>query len=229
MEVQEVEIEGYTGLYTVSSDGIVYSWRTGEKIALKSNPKGEGGSLYKMISLHKDGKQVGRYIHRLVAIAFIPNPENKLTVNHIDGNKLNNSVENLEWATLRENAQHAHKTGLCDGYKITQEDRDERTLELIYSQLPRGKYKYYREMVSYEVLSREGVPVKILDIRNPNYLPLSVFWQYLKTMCEDFMSDMTYKELEVKYNLTKSGVSRIRNKNRSLEMWECYDQWIDQQ
>lgn len=51
-------------------------------------------------------------IHRAIAMAFIPNPENKKEVNHIDGNKQNNAIKNLEWASRKENAQHAYRIGL---------------------------------------------------------------------------------------------------------------------
>ena len=59
-----------------------------------------------------DGKQHSGRINRLVALAFIPNPENKPTVNHIDGDKKNNVVTNLEWATLSEQQNHAYRLGL---------------------------------------------------------------------------------------------------------------------
>ena len=58
------------------------------------------------------GKRITRLVHRLVAQAFIPNPKNKPTVNHKDGNKVSNKDTNLEWATVVENNDHAHENGL---------------------------------------------------------------------------------------------------------------------
>lgn len=65
----------------------------------------------------KSGKQSNFYVHRLVAQAFIDNPENKPEVNHIDGDPTNNKVENLEWVTKSENEIHAYATGLKIGQK----------------------------------------------------------------------------------------------------------------
>lgn len=67
---------------------------------------------YAYVAIQVGGKSVKKRVHRLVAEAFIPNPEGKDEVNHIDGNKLNNSVENLEWCTTSENLIHSYKTGL---------------------------------------------------------------------------------------------------------------------
>lgn len=67
---------------------------------------------YMLVDMRKDGKRYLKCVHRLVAEAFIPNPQNKPQVNHIDGNKKNNCVENLEWCTCSENQYHAFKTSL---------------------------------------------------------------------------------------------------------------------
>jgi len=69
---------------------------------------------YQVITLSKNGIRKTYTIHQLVAKAFIPNPENKKTINHKDGNKMNNYVDNLEWATEKENQQHKWKNGLAN-------------------------------------------------------------------------------------------------------------------
>lgn len=74
-------------------------------------------SKYLSVRLSVDGKIFTKTIHRLVAEAFIPNTENNPQVNHKDGNKLNNNVENLEWCTVSENKIHAYKTGLMNKFQ----------------------------------------------------------------------------------------------------------------
>lgn len=68
--------------------------------------------FYLAVELRKYGKRQRPLVHRLVAEAFIPNPDNKPQVNHIDGNRLNNHVSNLEWCTQSENIQHSLRVGL---------------------------------------------------------------------------------------------------------------------
>lgn len=67
---------------------------------------------YHVHRLLVNGKAVNYYAHRLVAMTYIPNPDNKRVVNHIDGNKINNKVDNLEWCSYLENHQHAERFGL---------------------------------------------------------------------------------------------------------------------
>lgn len=93
--------------YAVTRDGRIYSIRAGRFMSLKENPNGYIG-----VNLAKNGKKYRYLVHRLVAMAFIPNPENKKTVNHKDGVKSNNTLSNLEWATYSEQILHAIDTGL---------------------------------------------------------------------------------------------------------------------
>ena len=102
------DIKGYEGIYKISNYGKVFSVPR-DKI-LSPAVCGRG---YLKVMLCRDKKDhKNKMIHRLVAEAFLPNPDGKLTVNHIDGNKLNNAVSNLEWNTYSENLKHAYKNGL---------------------------------------------------------------------------------------------------------------------
>lgn len=117
-------VEGFDGIYSVSnfgrvsskarvqiySDGRVYNHP--ERILKQSTPKTGKRVGYMSTHFYCNGLRTTMSVHRLVAEAFIPNPENKACVNHIDGNKSNNHVSNLEWMTYAENNAHALDTGL---------------------------------------------------------------------------------------------------------------------
>ena len=84
--------------------------KTGEIFTLDGKKVSQYDNGYGYLNIRHNGSYYR--VHRLVATKFIPNPENKSDVNHIDGNKKNNSLDNLEWTTRSENVQHAHKSGL---------------------------------------------------------------------------------------------------------------------
>ena len=95
------------GLITADTDGTIHKrYADGEIRAAKQTNKQNG---YKAVSVRIDGKSHSLVAHRFVAKTYIPNPEDKPQVNHIDGNKGNNRVENLEWVTAQENAIHAYE------------------------------------------------------------------------------------------------------------------------
>jgi len=103
-----INIENHNG-YQVSNLGNIKSLKKGKECIKKSKVTRNG---YLRIRLCQ--KSIKKYysVHRFVALAFIPNPENKRCVNHKDGNKLNNNLNNLEWCTHSENSLHSFKNGL---------------------------------------------------------------------------------------------------------------------
>ena len=116
-------ITGYEGAYEVSSFGQVRSIRL-EKGNARLGCQRKGGIIkpnkaqkYLAVCISKDKVRLTKTVHRLVAIAFIPNPKCKPQVNHIDGNKFNNHVSNLEWATPSENIKHSFALGLSKSPK----------------------------------------------------------------------------------------------------------------
>lgn len=111
-------IEGYENKYLISDSGNVKSLvdKNGEKTNKILKPRiAKNGYLY--VNLWKKSKSKTKKIHRLVAEAFIPNPNNCPCINHKDGNKQNNNINNLEWCTYSENAKHAFVEGLSNPLK----------------------------------------------------------------------------------------------------------------
>jgi hypothetical protein len=152
------DIQGYEGLYQISNLGnikgiqrIVKHSTVGvtrnvpEKLISTFLTKG-----YKRVNLWKDNKDKKHPVHVLIAQAFIPNPQNKPCVNHIDGKPSNNNINNLEWVTHSENSQHAANMGListgekCNLTKLT----EKQVLEI---RALKGK------MFQHEIAKRYGI------------------------------------------------------------------------
>ena len=96
------DIKGYEGLYVISNHGKVKSLITNKLLSPQDNGVG-----YLKVELWKDKIGTKKYIHRMVATAFLPNPNHKSEVNHKDSNPSNNRVSNLEWVSSSENTKHA--------------------------------------------------------------------------------------------------------------------------
>ena len=170
-------IKNWEERYEVSDSGEVRSWYYGVKkldiprpLKIKKDKYG-----YCAVSLHHKDVKKSYTVHRLVAEAFIPNPKNLPQVNHIDGDKNNNSVQNLEWCTNRENIVHAYKSGLISRKKqsISQKRRyqniAERAKSKIFFKTIWGNPEYRSKMVS--VMRSEEHRSKMSEIRKSQVPP----------------------------------------------------------
>lgn len=119
------DIDGFEGYYQVSDTGrvrsldrVVTTTRYGKPLSMARKGKvlrsTVGRDGYPSIQIYKESEYYTFKIHRLVAKAFVENPDSLPEVNHIDGNKKNNNAENLEWCTRKHNIRHAFKNGLID-------------------------------------------------------------------------------------------------------------------
>ena len=141
------DIPNYEGRYQVSNHGRVYSLNQ-RKTLMKPSISNYG---YHRIGLYKNNVRTFKFIHRLVAQTFIPNPNNLPEVNHLDGVKTNNKVNNLEWSTKSNNEKHAFRTGLkisCKGIKHPKSKlTEQQVLEIRNKYMPR---KYSLTMLANE-------------------------------------------------------------------------------
>lgn len=150
-------IEGYDS-YEVSNTGKVRSKRKGSLLKLLDNGKG-----YYKAQLYYEGKAQKEYVHRLVASAFIPNPTNKLYVNHIDNNPSNNDVSNLEWCTHQENMEWMKKQG-----------RNKRTQKWL-EHLHLAQSKEYRAVIGKNIETGQIIRFeKLNDVKKAGFQPSCV-------------------------------------------------------
>ncbi len=135
--MREAIIKDYPN-YKIREDGVIFSrFITGGNGSISEDSWKELKQIhdkscgYMIVTLCSGtGRRQNKRVHRLLMESFVPNPNNFPHINHIDGNKLNNSLSNLEWCTCKHNAQHAIATGLCDAriaareVKIIQMDKE---------------------------------------------------------------------------------------------------------
>lgn len=111
------DIPGYEGRYAATEDGRIWSykkiqcWGTRKDHFLKGWTSSKG--YLRATLLDDKGRRKGWYVHRLILMTYIPNPNNWPSINHKNGIKKDNSVQNLEWCTIEENSRHAYATGLA--------------------------------------------------------------------------------------------------------------------
>ena len=106
------DITDFEGVYQVSNWGNVRRIKTGKGAQLRNKKSTIDSHGYRVLQLWTNNKSSKKYIHRLVAEAFIEG-DKTLTIDHIDGDKLNNSIDNLEWVSKSENTKRQHRTGLA--------------------------------------------------------------------------------------------------------------------
>lgn len=172
IELEEIwlPVVSYEEFYMVSNIGNVkslgrvtygeYRTRINNPKMLKKTPsksRGRKGKGYFCVRLmDKDGTKKTHLIHRLVAEAFIPNPDNKETVNHIDGDKQNNRITNLEWNTYGENNQHAYDNGMkTDSMRVNMLNSNGETVATFISMHEADRRTGYDYRTIYQICNKK--------------------------------------------------------------------------
>lgn len=181
--------------FEVFENGDIYFVEDGYKKKLKQYFVSRN-RMYRCVYVKENGKQKGYYVHRLVAQAFIPNPENKPQVNHIDGNPSNNRLDNLEWVTESENIVHAYE-------KIIPK----------YSCIVCGNYTFAKSKIcttchcrNKEKMASETKRKNRID-RLKDSVDISVLNNREKKYYEMYLSGMSQSDIAKTCGLTKQAVS----------------------
>lgn len=148
---KSINIYDFKEKYEISNKGIIFDCKNKRIVKCYDNKSG-----YKKVTLYSKMFPRGKkfYIHRLVAIIFIPNPNNLAIVNHLDKQRDNNIVENLEWCTISENNLHKFKSGNLkthNAMKVEFYDKNKKFYKLFYSLLDACKFLKVHEKNSYRL------------------------------------------------------------------------------
>ena len=225
--MKEIWIKGLEGKYAAREDGEIISYCRGAPKVLKGViifNKTRGVFTYRIVSI---GDKT-YYIHRIVAEAFIDNPDEKSQVNHIDGDKNNNKVENLEWVTPSENISHAYSSGLMANSLVNSDDIKYRTLQVLYGDLPKNTFTYWRPNVDRLLVKEHKIPPELLECSIPSRIKnLRDYWLYVQELLKACKDRMKLEDMKVRFNLDISLLSRIRNKKAYLKEWKIYEKYVD--
>lgn len=245
-EFKQIVLDNEPVAYMISSYGYVISTNyrmTGQSHKLKDRIDENG---YHSVYMYHNGKRVSFKIHRLVAMYFIPNPNNKPEVNHIDGDKSHNEIWNLEWATRTENMQHAVRTGLHKA--LLGEDHPEaiytnNQIREVCELAVTGKYsvveisemtKIDRSTVSNIIHRRNRTDIskdydfsKFMNYENRYKYP-ERNWKYtpdqFHAVCQEFVkNELTFKEIAEKTGIPYKLVQMVYSGKKKTEISSKYD------
>lgn len=223
-------VVGYEGRYAVNMAGQVISLIGGHRRVLVGSvlkSKRSGKKTYHQVCLSYKNSTKTKCTHRLVAEAFLPNPENKPQVNHIDGVKLNNRVENLEWVTHQENVTHAWLTGLYKKRFALEEDITERNNRFIlYGDLGGMERCTIYSKLTEEDYYRNNLPREMRYLLNTDiYLTRVEMWNQFIDIYK--MIDMGMRGVDIVSvtGLSNAMVSHIKLGARHSDMRILYEEY----
>lgn len=215
------DINGYEGLYQVSNLGRVKSfigWNGHKRIEREKIINGwtqttNKGYKRKVISLRRNKEKEMFMIHQLVLNAFMCNaPEGKVC-NHIDGDSLNNKIENLEWVTQQQNVIHAYETGLTKRFQISKEEMEDLYVNKLYSIRKISECLGVTPAVVYRNFKRHNIKARSVSETSDKYNLTS---KYLKTM---FKKGYKQKEISKLLGCDSSLISHSIKKFKKNGEW----------
>ena len=212
--------------YCACSTGKIYSLRSGSYLQPVLQANG-----YCQVSLSQDGNRKNFQVHRLIALAYLHCNDDSLVVNHKDGNKQNNKLENLEWVTQQENVHHAIITGLRKGTRNPDRSLDDETVHIICKLIQdswRNKDIASAVSVDSQIVAaiRFGQTYQEIsceyDFHNilPSRRKLST--EKLEAVCQMLQDNCSYMEICKKLEISSATVSKIKNRKSGIYISKNY-------